>query len=91
MDNSHVQHYISSLHGYLNAGEAVMLDKEFQVTNNLCLKVTMILGKQECPSSGLIINLYVFPRQNGIQVPWITAPRKRMYIRYPSEKVLQTT
>ena len=25
MDNSHIQHYISSLHGSLNAGEAVLL------------------------------------------------------------------
>ena len=29
MDSSPIQHYISSLHGSVNAGEAVLLDKEF--------------------------------------------------------------
>jgi hypothetical protein len=35
MDNSHIQHYLSSLHGSLNAGEAVLLDKEFLITDDL--------------------------------------------------------
>jgi hypothetical protein len=65
MDNSHIQHYISSLHGCLNAGEAVLLDTEVQVTDSLCSKVVMILQKQQSPSFGFLVNFHVFLRCNG--------------------------
>ncbi len=35
MDNSPIQHYISSLHGYVNVGEAVLRDQEFLLPTDL--------------------------------------------------------
>jgi hypothetical protein len=61
MDSSPIQHYISSLHGSVNAGEAVLLDKEFLLPADLRSKVATIVRKQESPS-GFIVNFYVFPR-----------------------------
>jgi hypothetical protein len=92
MENS-IQHYISCLRGSLNTGETstVLLDGEFQLTNDLCSKVATILQKQESPFSGFLVVFYAFPSQNVIQVPWITTPRKRKYTGYFTEDFLQTT
>jgi hypothetical protein len=68
MDSSPIQHHISSLHGYVNAGGAVLLDEEFLLPANLRSKKATIIHKQESPS-GFIVNFYVFPRPNGIEVP----------------------
>jgi hypothetical protein len=78
MDTSPIQHYISSLHAHdsVNAGEAVLLDEEFLLPADLCSKVATIIRKQESPS-GFIVNFYVFPRPNGIEVPRLPIPRKR--------------
>ena len=76
MDSSPIQHYISSLHGHVNAGKAVLLDEEFLLPADLCSKVATIIRKQESPS-GFIVNFYVFPRPNGIEVPRLPIPRKR--------------
>jgi hypothetical protein len=61
MDNSSIQHYISSLHGSVNAGEAVLLDAEFLLPTNLPSKVATSIGKQES-CSRFIFNFYVFPQ-----------------------------
>ena len=93
MADLHIQHYISSLHGCVNAGEAIFLDEEVEVTDRLRSSVVRILRKQKSPSSaGFLVNFYVFPsRQNGITVPRIYLPRKRTYIGYPSVEVVQTS
>jgi hypothetical protein len=44
MDNSPIQHYISSLHdGSVNAGEAVLFDEEFLLPADLRSKVATII------------------------------------------------
>jgi hypothetical protein len=68
MDNSPIQHYVSSLYGSVNAGEAALLDKEYLLPANFWSNVATIIQKQESPS-GCIIKFYVFPRLNGIEVP----------------------
>jgi hypothetical protein len=81
MDQPHIQHYISSLHGCVNAGDAVLLDDEIEVTDSLRSKVVTIIQKQESPSSGFLINFYIFPSQeNCITVPRISIPPKLTYI-----------
>jgi hypothetical protein len=89
MDNSPIQHYISSLCHSVNAGEAVLLDEEFLLPANLRSKVATIIRKQESPS-GFIVNFYVFSRPNGIEVTRLPIPRKRTYIGFPAQKVIQT-
>jgi hypothetical protein len=69
IDDSHIQHYVSSLYGCINAGVAVSLDVDVELTVSLCSKVATILRKQEFPSSSFLVNFYVAPRQNGIIVP----------------------
>ncbi len=46
MDNCHIQHYISSLHGSLKAGEAVLLDQEFVLTANRRSNLATTVRKQ---------------------------------------------
>jgi hypothetical protein len=89
MDNSPIQHYISSLHGSVNAGEAVLLDEEFLLPADLRSKVVTIIREQESPS-GLIVNFHVFPRPNGIENPRLPIPRKRTYVGFPAQEVIQT-
>jgi hypothetical protein len=89
MDNSPIQHYVSSLHGFLNAGEAVLLDEEVLLPANLRSKVATIIRKQDSPP-GFIVNFYVFPRPNGIEVPRLPIPRKRTYVGFPAHEVIQT-
>jgi hypothetical protein len=89
MDNSPMQHYVSSLHGSVNAGEAVLLDKEILLPADLCSKVATIIRKQESPS-GFIVNFYVFPRPNGIAVPPLPIPWKRTYVGFPVQEDIQT-
>jgi hypothetical protein len=61
MDNSHIQHYISSLHGSLNAGEkAVLLDEKILLQDYLCSNGAMILH----PALGLLS-------------PWFSECRRR--------------
>jgi hypothetical protein len=90
MDKSHVQHYISYLHGSLQAGETVLLDQECLLTANLCSNVAKIIRKQESPFSGFIVNFYVFPRPNGIEVPCLPVPWKRTYVGFPTQEVIQS-
>jgi hypothetical protein len=78
MNSSPIQHYISSLHGSVNAGEAVLLDEEF-----LLPKVATIIRKQESPS-GFIVNFYVFPRPNDIEVPRLPIPWLEENLRWLS-------
>jgi hypothetical protein len=93
MDNPYIQHYISSLHGCLNTGEALLLDEEIGVTKDgLRLKAVTILQKQESPSSGFLTNFYIFlSQQNDISVPQLSITQKWMYTIYPYEEVLQMT
>jgi hypothetical protein len=79
VDNSHIQHYISSLHGYLNTGEpAVLLGKEYLlIMDGLCSNGATILRKQQSPFSGFIVNFYVLPNPNGIQVSHLPVPSKK--------------
>jgi hypothetical protein len=46
MGKSHIQHYISSLHGSLKAGEAVLLEQEFVLTANRCSNLATTVRKQ---------------------------------------------
>jgi hypothetical protein len=55
MDSSPIQHYISSLHSSVNAGETVLLHEEFVLPTDLPSKVATIIRKQESPS-GFIVN-----------------------------------
>jgi hypothetical protein len=89
MDNSPMQHYVSSLNGSVNAGEAVLLDEEFLLPADLRSKVATIIRKQESPP-GFIVNFYVFPRPNAIAVPRLPIPRKRTYVGFPVQEVIQT-
>jgi hypothetical protein len=89
MDNSPIQHYISSLHGSVNPGEAVLLDEEVFLPADLRSIVATIIRKQESPS-GFLVNFYVFPRPNGIEVPRLPIPRKRTYVGFPAQEVIQT-
>jgi hypothetical protein len=91
MDDSPIQHYVSSLHGSITAEEVVLLDIEVELTDSLCLKVVTILRKQESPSSGFLVNFYVTPRPNGILLPHVSVSRKRKYIAYPSDELIQTS
>jgi hypothetical protein len=92
MDEPHIQHYISSLQGCVVAGDAVLLDDEVQVTDGMRSKVATIIRKQESPSSSFRVNFYVSPSWlNGTTGPRISVPRKRTYIGYPCQEVLQTT
>jgi hypothetical protein len=43
MNSSHIQHYISSLKGCLNAGEAVLLNEDVELAEGLNSMVTTIL------------------------------------------------
>ena len=88
MRNSQVQHYTPSLHGNVSPGEAVLLVEEVQLTVDLRSKVATIVRK-ETPS-GFLLNYFVFPRGNGIEVPRLPVPRQRTYLGYPFEEVLQT-
>jgi hypothetical protein len=88
MDNSPIQHCISSLHGSVNAGEAVLLDKEFLLPAVLRSKVATIIRKQGSPS-GFIVKFYVFPRPNGIEVPRLPIPWKRAYASFPAQELIQ--
>jgi hypothetical protein len=89
MDNSPIQHYISSLQGCVNAGEAVLLDQDILLLTGLQSKVATIIRKHES-ACGFIVNLYVFPRPNGIKVPCFPVPWKRTYIGFPAQEVVQT-
>jgi hypothetical protein len=82
------QHYISSLQGSVYAGEIVLLDEEVILTVALRSKVAAVLRK-ESPSH-FLVNFYVFPGQDGINVPRLPVPRKRTYIGFPTQEVLQT-
>ncbi len=82
------QHYISSLQGSVFAGETVLLDEEVILTVALRSKVAAVLRK-ESPSR-FLVNFYVFPGQDGINVPRLPVPRKRTYIGFPTQEVLQT-
>jgi hypothetical protein len=83
------QHYVSSLHGSVYAGETVFLDEEVILTSVLRSKVAAVIRKES--PSGFLFNFYVYPERNGIQVPRLPVPRKRTYIGYPTQEVLQTT
>jgi hypothetical protein len=87
-NNWHLQHYIASLNGSVDAGEAVLLIEEVKLNDTLRSKVATIVRKES--SSALLVNFYVFPKQNSIQVPSLPVPRKRTYVGYPTE-VLQTS
>jgi hypothetical protein len=90
MDLPHVQHYIPSLQGCLVAGDTVLLDHEVQLTNGLASRHATIIRAQE--SGSFLLNFFVLPSgRNGVTVPRIPVPRKRTFIGYPSEEVLQTT
>jgi hypothetical protein len=89
MDNSPIQHYVSSLHGSVNAGEAVLLDEEVLLPADLRSQVATIILKQESPSV-FTVNFYVFPRPNGIAVPRLPIPQKRTYVGFPVQEVMQT-
>jgi hypothetical protein len=82
------QHYISSLQGSVYAGETVLLDEEVFLTVALRSKVAAVIRK-EAPSH-FLVNFYVFPGQDSIQVPRLPVPRKRTYIGFPTQEVLQT-
>jgi hypothetical protein len=41
MDNSSIQHYVSSLHGSINAGEVVSLDVEVELTDHSLSEQTL--------------------------------------------------
>jgi hypothetical protein len=89
MDLPHIQHYISSLQGCVVAGDAVLLDQQVQLTDGLASKIATIIRAQE---TGFLVNFFVLPSGvNGVTIPRIPVPRKRTYIGYPSEEVLQTT
>ena len=88
MDSPHILHYVSSVKGCLSAGEAVFLDEEFTLQDGLKSKVAMILRKQDL---GFLVNFYLLPTSNAIPVPRMMAPRKRTYIGYPSQELLQST
>jgi hypothetical protein len=81
MDSSPIQYYISSLHGSVNAGEAVLLDKELLLPADLPSKVATIIRKQESPS-GFIVNFYVFPSQMALKFP--------AYVGFSAQEVIQT-
>ncbi len=90
VDNSPIQHYISSLRGYVNAGEAVLVDEEFLLPADLRSKFVTIIQKQEASPSWFIVNFYVFLRPNGIEVPRLPVPWKITYVGFPAQEVLQT-
>ena len=92
MNNSYIQHYISSLHGSLSAGEAVLLDREFVLTDDLRSNVATILKKVESScSSRFLLNFYVLPTKSStIEIPPLPVPNKRTYISFPSQEVFQT-
>jgi hypothetical protein len=89
MDNLPIQHYVSSLHGSMNAGEAVLLEEKFLLPANLQSKVATIIQKEKS-HSGFVVNFYVFPRPNGIEVTHLPAPQKRTYIGFPAQEIIQT-
>jgi hypothetical protein len=81
-------HYISSLQGSVYAGETVLLDEEVVLTVALRSKVAAVLRKEA--ASHFLVNFYVFPGQDSIQVPRLPVPRRRTYIGFPAQEVLQT-
>jgi hypothetical protein len=64
------------------------LDQEVVLTIALHSKVAAVIRK-ESPSC-ILVNFYVFPGKNGIQVPHLPIPRKRTYIGFPMQEVVQT-
>ena len=90
MGNSPIQHYISSLHGSVTAGEAVLLDKEYALRCSLRSNVATIIRKQESQSDGFLVNFYASSWPNGIEVPRLPVPRKRTYVGFPAQEVIQT-
>jgi hypothetical protein len=87
-NNLHLeQHYVASLQGSVFVGETVVLNEEVVLTTQLRSKVATVIRK-EAPSS-FLVNFYVFAGQD-IQVPRLPVPRKRTYIGFPSQEVLQT-
>jgi hypothetical protein len=67
-----------------------MLDIEVELTVGLHSKVVTILRKQEFPSSGFLVAHYVSSQPNDIILPRTSIPWRHMYIRYPSDELLQT-
>jgi hypothetical protein len=68
-------------------GETVLLDQEVVLTTMvLCSKVVAVI-RRESPSS-ILVNFYVFPGENGIQVPHLPVPQKRTYNRFPTQEVV---
>jgi hypothetical protein len=93
MHNLHIKHCIFSLHGSLNAGEVVLLDEEFLLKDDLRSNVATILRRKEGISflrRSFLVNFYVLPRPNDMQVPCLPVPRKRTYIGFPTQEVIQT-
>jgi hypothetical protein len=88
-NNSHFQHYSSTLSGSLPPGEAVFLEEEVALTLSLHSKVVSIIRKDD-RCGRFLVNYYVCPRRNGIEVPAPPVPRKRTYIGFPPAEVMQT-
>jgi hypothetical protein len=83
------QHYVTSLHGSVLVGETVVLTEEVILTDALRSKVATVIRK-EAPS-GFLVNFYVYAGgHDAIQVPRLPVPRKRTYIGFPTQEVLQT-
>jgi hypothetical protein len=88
-NNLHLQqHYISTLQGSVHAGETVLLDEEVVLTDALRSKVAAIIRK-DSPTC-FLVNFYVLAGHHGIQVPRLPVPRKRTYVGFPNQEVLQT-
>jgi hypothetical protein len=80
MDNSPIQHYVSCLHGSVNAGKAVLCEEEFLPPPIFDPKMQGSSQKQES-SSRFIFNFHGFPRPNGIGVPRLPTERKFTYFK----------
>jgi hypothetical protein len=63
------------LQGSFYAGEIVLLDQEVVLTVALLLQVAAVIRKES--PSGILVNFYDFPTENGIQVPHLPVPWKR--------------
>jgi hypothetical protein len=50
--------------------------------------VSIIRKDDRC--GGFLVNYYVCPRRNDIEVPAPPVPRKRTYIGFPAAEVIQT-
>jgi hypothetical protein len=60
-NNSHLQHYSSTLNGSVSPEEAVFLKEEVALTLNLHSKVVSIIQKDD-RCGGFLVNYYVCPR-----------------------------